>query len=372
MKTIFVNGVNAKAGGGKSILQNYLTCLVNSERKHKYVVLAPDYDAYKHFEREDIIVTSLSGFLCRGIFTPLLCLLIIPVLMNRHNADLLFNLADIPVVTSLSQVFLFDWAYAVYPESVAWQRMRWREWFVRKSKVFFFWLFLPYVNVVIAQTEVVKKRLTEQYKLKNVKVVPNAVSLDHLKDSEWKDFRLPSGKKLLYLTRYYSHKNLEVFLPLAHQIRARGLDYRLIITIAPDQGPGAQSILDAIRRAGLEDIICNVGPVEMMHVPSLYKQCDGLLMPTLLESFSGTYVEAMFYGLPIFTTEADFARTVCGEVGHYFKPSEIDSVIAKLDSCMNNSCCLAEVKRRGREIVSKMPGWSKTYESFQKILLESL
>ena len=41
-------------------------------------------------------------------------------------------------------------------------------------------------------------------------------------------------------------------------------------------------------------------------------------MPTLLETSSATYPEAMAMGLPIVTTDLDFARDVCGPAARYF------------------------------------------------------
>jgi hypothetical protein len=49
----------------------------------------------------------------------------------------------------------------------------------------------------------------------------------------------------------------------------------------------------------------------MSDVPKWYKATQALLLPTLLESFSGTYIEAMHFERPIFTSNLDFAKEVC-------------------------------------------------------------
>jgi len=58
-----------------------------------------------------------------------------------------------------------------------------------------------------------------------------------------------------------------------------------------------------------------------------------LLLPTLLESFSATYVEAMSFDCPILTSDLDFARGVCGDAAVYFdpwNPESIKNAIVKL------------------------------------------
>ena len=50
MSNVLVNGLSAKSGGGKSILNNYLKILKNNQGKHNYYVLTPskkDYLKYK-------------------------------------------------------------------------------------------------------------------------------------------------------------------------------------------------------------------------------------------------------------------------------------------------------------------------------------
>ena len=51
-----------------------------------------------------------------------------------------------------------------------------------------------------------------------------------------------------------------------------------------------------------------------------------MILPTLLESFSATYIEAMFHGKTILTSDLDFARDVCGEAAFYFDPLNPQSI----------------------------------------------
>ena len=101
------------------------------------------------------------------------------------------------------------------------------------------------------------------HNLKNIEIVNNAVSLENLKNvpENAKDFKLPNGKKLLYLTYYYPHKNLEILLPLAVLIKKNDLDYKFVITIESNQNPKAHEFLNKIQKLELQDVIINVGSV---------------------------------------------------------------------------------------------------------------
>jgi glycosyltransferase involved in cell wall biosynthesis len=58
--------------------------------------------------------------------------------------------------------------------------------------------------------------------------------------------------------------------------------------------------------------VYNLGPIPIPECASLYKECDAMFLPTLLECFSASYIEAMYMEKPIVTSDLDFAHTVCG------------------------------------------------------------
>jgi len=369
MKKIFINGFNAKSGGGKSILINLLKLLPNI---YEYYVLVPNKSDYLTYENDYIRIIEISKSYNKQVLFPYVYEILLPKLIKKLNVDIVFNLADIPIKTDIKQVFLFDWSYAVYPESKVWKMMDIKSFIQRKIKLYFFKKNLKYIDKMIAQNNAMKIRLEKIYNLKNIDVVPNAISLDNLDGGEYKNFNLPDGIKLLYLTVYYPHKNLEIFIPLAKLIRKQNLNFKIIVTISESQHKKAKEFLENVIKESLDNIIINIGPVEMKNVPSLYKQCDGLLMPTLLESFSGTYVEAMYHKRPIFTSNFDFAKVVCKDVAFYFNPFDEKDILNTLVYAFNNKEILKEKVIQGYKLVNSMDSWNDTINKYLKIIEKEL
>ena len=85
--------------------------------------------------------------------------------------------------------------------------------------------------------------------------------------------------------------------------------------------------MKTIKKYDLDDTNINLGPEMMDKVPNLYKACHGLFLPTLLESFSGTYIECMQFQKPIFTSDRDFSKDVCGDCAYYFDPHSPEDII---------------------------------------------
>jgi glycosyltransferase involved in cell wall biosynthesis len=375
MKRVFVNGINAKSGGGRSILTNYLRLLSGSSLGDcHYYVLTPDRTEYLKFENKFIHILHIHSFFKLNICWLLLNYYVLPRIIRKLEVDVVFNLSDIVITTPVRQVYLFDWAYAVYPESLVWKRMSWRAFAKRRIKLELFKVSIRNASLVVAQTQAMSDRLKQQYGLSEIKVVHNAVSLENLNgtvDVLALKFNIPpSVTKFLYLSCYYPHKNFEIFLELAKKIKANRLNYVIVITIDKNEDPRCAKFLRSVEQLKLNDVIINVGSIPMEAVPAIYGACDALLMPTLLESFSGTYVEAMFHSVPILTSDFDFARCVCGDAALYFDPCNVESIMQCMrrvteDQTIRNACVTA-----GGSRLRELSSWEVAFNNFQLAIHE--
>ncbi len=121
----------------------------------------------------------------------------------------------------------------------------------------------------------------------------------------------------------YPHKNLSL-VPQVARILLDRPDLRrieLLLTL-PRGGEGERRILGAARTLGVAEAVRNLGSVPLEHGPALYRSCDLLFHPSLLETFPATYPEAMAMGVPIVTSDLPFARGICGDGALYFKPGD--------------------------------------------------
>ena len=371
-KRIFVNALYAKGGGGKSILINFLAS-INKNSAYEFHVFVPDKAEYQFFASDHVIILKIPKIYNKTELFPIVNQFILPWLVRRQKCDLVFNLANAPMPTSVRQVFLFQWSYAAFPRSPVWQMMDFKSWLVRKAKLYFFRKNIKHVDQMIAQTPVMKERLESLYNIRDVEVVPNAVSLNNTRPKDQLTINLGSGLNLLYLAVYYPHKNFEIFLPLAQEIKSCGENIRIITTISADQHPKAAQFLKQVEQQGLEDVIQNIGPVAMRDVPSVYMQTDGLLMPTLLESFSGTYVEAMFHGKPIFTSNLPFATGVCKDVAYYFDPLDPLQILETILESQRDLVGRDGRIQAGKQVLAELMTWEQAFNAylrlFDKVLL---
>lgn len=92
-------------------------------------------------------------------------------------------------------------------------------------------------------------------------------------------------------------------------------------------------------------------------------------MPTLLESFSGTYLEAMKAGCPILTSDRDFAREVCGEAALYFDPLDADSIVRTILRLRDEPGLRQRLIAAGQKrLQQRFPTWAEVTERYVELL----
>jgi glycosyltransferase involved in cell wall biosynthesis len=205
----------------------------------------------------------------------------------------------------------------------------------------------------------------------HVTVVPNAIDVGLVSGSEADQqgvaaLRERARGRLIALTlaRYYPHKNLEFVIRTARRLREHR-DERLVfyITIDERHHAGAARLVKEIERDGLEDWVVNLGAIPGDGLPSVYQAADILFFPTLLESFSRTYLEAMHYGLPIVTSDRDFARECCGDAALYLDPHDVETAVSALQSLAGNPGLRARIGALGRaRLKARARKWSEIAE----------
>ena len=233
------------------------------------------------------------------------------------------------------------------------------------------------IQLLLCQTEAAAKRIQDVYGYKGkAAICPNAVSRFTLNEngtSEVDDLVRPYQDclKLFYLTSYYPHKNLEVLVDLFDRYRDELSSVVLFLTIAPDQHAVAGKFLETIGRKGLNDRIVNIGPIPQESLGAYFRGMDALLMPTLLESFSGSYIEAMHFGLPILTSDLDFAHEVCGDSAIYFDPWNVATIKDAILKFKNNPKSAEEMVSKGKsQLQDKFRSWDQIAETLLQDLRE--
>ena len=133
----------------------------------------------------------------------------------------------------------------------------------------------------------------------------------------------PGEFRFLTLSAWYGHKNLDLIPEIAGRL-PKQLRKKVRFVVTLPEVDFRENFPEECR-----DIVINTGPVKPDEGPGLYKECDALFLPTLLECFSASYPEAMIMERPIVTTDMGFARSICGDAAFYFRPADPKTPLKK-------------------------------------------
>jgi glycosyltransferase involved in cell wall biosynthesis len=371
---IAVNAVNLSSAGGLTVALNFIKCFQEKAQKNlSLVVFTPKNVGYEQYADDLIEIISLPKSWNSKVMRLFVDYFWLPNQIKKSKADVIFTMGNFAVPSKLPQGVLFMWPYAIYPEEpIVWDLMSRKDRIIRKLRLKAFKSRLKYADKIFPQTETSKGRLQKYYSklLREIDIVPMAYSTIGMDTKKPKIYfeQDENIKYLLCLTRYYEHKNVEVFLSVGKLIKEKAMPYKIVSTIGADQHPKALKFIEDIRKEGLEDIIINIGRVPITDVPSLYNLTDGCILPTLLESFSATYVDSMNFGKPIFTSNRDFAADACQDAAYYFDPYDAKDILETIDRAFNNKSEMFEKVEYGKKRIASMPDWNKVSEFYLELL----
>jgi glycosyltransferase involved in cell wall biosynthesis len=146
---------------------------------------------------------------------------------------------------------------------------------------------------------------------------------------------------LLTVSANYPHKNLEIIKKIVPYLKFYKIKIHFFVTL--QQIDFQELFFD------LEEYVTNLGPLEVADLPDAYLRCNAVFMPSLLETFSATYPEAMKMEKPILTSDLSFARDICGPAAEYFDPLNPEDILQKIINLINNKDRQLELIRFGKE-----------------------
>jgi glycosyltransferase involved in cell wall biosynthesis len=370
---LLINAFNLASAGGLTVALNFLKNIQKLKRETDSIhVVVPQDCGYEELKSGGLYIHFLPKSLNNWLTRPYMDAIWYPNLVKQVNPDVIFTMGNFPSPVRYKQVVLLHLSHLAYPnDKVLWEKLGLQILLKIKLRTWVFKRRLRFVDVLLVQTQTMKTRMNQLYAhLPPTRLFPNAYTLLNSRTPyELPTKRQPDLTYLLCLSRYYLHKNLEILVEVGRLIKANRLPYRIFLTIEAGQHPKAERLLRQIFNESLEDVVVPIGNVPTDCIASVYQQVDGLLMPTLLESFSATYVDAMHFGVSIFTSQRDFAEEVCGDSAYYFDPLSAQSIVDTIHAGYSNETVRQRKITDGRLRSTTLPDWPEVSRTCWELLL---
>jgi glycosyltransferase involved in cell wall biosynthesis len=330
---------NLVGQGGLVGGQNFIAALFNAGYKHQYLITIPQNCGY-----EDITLPNGSEYyVCPPTDTLTLKQRfalesrVVPSAVRKFKADVVMGLGNHGLTNiDCPQAIWVRNGYLVYPyKHFATASLR------AKLKILiqrrYFARTLKKTGLLFCQTPIMKKRIADYYKFDDnkIEILPNAISDFISKNPSNTAAELKGIEKnkfnCLVLSQYYVHKNPDIIMLACQKFEEKLQGIRFITTIAKKDHINAAKFLKKLsQEPKLSSLICNVGQIPHHQISDYYNNIQLVIMPTLMESFSVTYLEAMYFGVPMLTTDLDFAHYLCGNAAWYYAPWSVGDFVNRL------------------------------------------
>lgn len=216
----------------------------------------------------------------------------------------------------------------------------------------------------VTETVDVKNRLASSFSFspENIFTVSNyhhQIFNDFEIKEKYEYLRNSKDKIILTISAYYPHKNLNVIKGIINSLKGKKAGFKFVLTIS-------QESFDKNFK-GYEEYIHNIGPVPIEDCPTLYSYAHAMLLPTLLECFSASYVEAMKMKVPILTSNLSFAKDICQDAALYFDPVDPNDILEKIEALFSNKELYHQLLESGVKRLSNFNNYQERAEKYIEI-----
>lgn len=258
-------------------------------------------------------------------------------------------------------------AWLVSPNKKLYMSMPYKKKVFSRLKYFFYKLSLYCESTtLITETDLMKEKISKDWILKgkDVFVVSNCHSSIYIDRSQWKKIEIPKFDcDLVFCTisSNYFHKNLDIISDVAKILDEKfDLEAKFIVTLPHE--------VYASKSRQFKKYTHNLGTVLPEQCPYIYEMADALFLPTLLETFSASYPEAMVMNVPILTSNLDFARDICKDAAIYFDPTDSYDIADKIYNFASDDSLRLSKIRKAKELLSSLPNSSQRLQQILTII----
>ena len=142
------------------------------------------------------------------------------------------------------------------------------------------------------------------------------------------------------------HKNMDIIPDVIAELAKMGIENVRFHTTIPVDNPMIAKVVDRCAELGYKDRIVNHGRVSQKELGEMYRRCQLCFLPTLLEVFSASTVEAMYFNLPIIATDFPFNTEVLADACLYYEPKNAKDAANQLAKMIADKELQATMRER--------------------------
>ncbi len=337
-------GIDLRMAGGGAGIDRYISELareiLNHDRQHQYVLFVRNHKIAEDFKSTSakIVVADIAHYSVAEQIK-------FPGILAKEKLDLVhFPHFNVPLLyLKPFVVTIHDLTHTLFPGK-------------KKSRIIHRLAYLAiFSNAVrmakkiIAVSESTKKQIIEYYKINPAKIQViyegfNEVYKMMDKEEAFKQVSQKFGITkpfMLYVGVWRRYKNLPMLAQSFDQLKDRRVDVQLVLAGEPD--PFYPEIEEQVLNIKHKSDLKTVGRVKDEDLKLLYNGATILVLPSLMEGFGLTPLEAAACGTPTAASDIPTLREIMGQGAEYFDPNNLENMTEVLQNLLTNPIRLEEL-----------------------------
>lgn len=364
---ILVDCTNQKVGGGIQVATSFINDLKELDLPHQFIVVL-SRQMVNNFDRSKFPSNIKILDLPQGVDNKMAISKYLLGIEKEYKIDKVFCVFGPSYYKSMvPKVVGYALPHFIYKDSPYFKKISLkasiRLFFLEKIQVY---LFKKNSDALVFETEDAANKFKNNFNYRrSTYVVSNTLNEIFTKPELWKRTKVktdPNTYKILCLGANYPHKNIAILPAVIDSLLKNNFkNFKFYISLEKS---------DLNFEEKYNQYIHYMGKIDLMELPELYKSIDVVFMPTLLEVFSATYLEAMHMERPIVASNMSFARDICQDSAVYFNPVSAESAAEQLLKVYQDESLKAELLERAKVNIQRFGNSMDRTKKYLNIILK--
>lgn len=168
----------------------------------------------------------------------------------------------------------------------------------------------------------------------------------------------------------FFHKNFDILPDVLCELHNIGLDNIRFHVTLPEDNLIYRNILHRLDEYGLKNRVVTHGRCTQQYLIDVYRRCRLCFQPTLLEVFSASAIEAMYFQLPTVATSLPFNQEVFQDSCLYYNPRNAVSAARQFARLVKDVDLRSELCRRMDKRLAVYGDYSNHFNSTKEYLIK--
>ena len=308
-KSIFINASNCHQGGGKTLLDSFISGIGNSNDNFIFYIDT----RYNPPKNHSLNIAFIKITIWERIF--------ISQRIKKHarNEDIVIYFGNLPPILKFNKIkVILLLSNRFYVDSISYKGFTFRDMLKIKLEKIYFNLFKSNVNEFVVQTTTMKNLL--QRNINNSKIIlilpfENSLLIDDFTQEK-------ESNTFIYVASLLPYKNHKRLIQAWINLNNEGISPKLFLTIDQNNEIGNWIKFNIIEYNLNVILLERISRSELMNI---YRKCEFLIYPSYFEAYGLPLVEASNHNLKLLTADIDYCWDLVTP-NDFFNPYDVSSI----------------------------------------------